>query len=524
MLKLRGRSTDERSVPLAPGALPTDSGTPDQPASLDVHALAALDRLTRWAAKALRAPAAVVTLAEGGLTVAQAISAPRTRWRAHACASSSGRSAPADSRWRSATCGRARAACGRSATTTRSPSSARRCSTDDDTVVGSFCITDTRPRRWTIQDVELVNELTSSAMTELELHAARDEAQREKRWSDRQQAVLELIAAQAPLATHAERAARTPPTPTLPGMLAAITRLTPVRGAPARLRVIAGRGLPREFTSTLDGVPVGRAARSAAPRPSAASRSSIADIAKAELSPWFVELASATASAPAGRPRSVTRSGAVLGTFTIYFRRRASPNERDRTSSIVRCTLHSWRSSRSRRRGAAPHVTRARSLAREQTALQRVATRVADATEPQVLFSVVAEQAARLLKAEAGYVLRFEDEARHRSMGSWARVEARLLPDTAIHGDDLGEQVRNGRCARAARRPGRRRARLRAPHRRTCARRRPLVGHGRRAARQAASFAARTRRASPASRSSRASRSSTPSRTRRWPSRRSPIR
>ncbi|MGH2899467.1 MAG: diguanylate cyclase domain-containing protein, partial [Solirubrobacteraceae bacterium] len=97
------------------------------------------------------------------------------------------------------------------------------------------------------------------------------------------------------------------------------------------------------------------------------------------------------------------------------------------------------------------NATRARSLAREQTALQRVATRVAGETDPQILFSLVAEQAGRLLRAEAGYVLRFEDGEEYRNVGCWGRDEARLLPLNApakYLPDGICARLRTGRTAR----------------------------------------------------------------------------
>ncbi len=66
-------------------------------------------------------------------------------------------------------------------------------------VIGCLCVTDTRPRNWSQHDTELVKELAISATTELELRTARAMAERETRWSEGQQEVLELIAARAPL-------------------------------------------------------------------------------------------------------------------------------------------------------------------------------------------------------------------------------------------------------------------------------------------------------------------------------------
>jgi len=227
---------------------PGDEGSPSR---LDVHASAALDRLTRWAAKALRAPVAVVTLSDGEDVIVasrtgseEPLASSRLRefeQRIRACGEPD---AIGDVR------GKVRDAAGDAAGVAFIGAPLIDAS---GAAVGSFCVMNVKPRRWTIQDVELVSEFTSSATTELDLQAARAEAEREKRWSDRQQAVLELIAARAPLTRTLGELLAAAETHA-PGMLAAIARLEHVRGTHGRLRVVAGHGLPRGFASTLDGV------------------------------------------------------------------------------------------------------------------------------------------------------------------------------------------------------------------------------------------------------------------------------
>lgn len=412
----------------------------DPPSGLDVHAAAALDRLTRWAAKALRATVAVIRLEEGAGSVTAsvtdaeaALASARMREFAARIVATSRPCAINDAR----------------------PDACEHDHDDavavlgaplldrDGIAVGSFCVMHTSPRCWTIQDVELVNELTSSAMTELQLRAARAEAEREKRWSDRQQAVLELIAARAPLAKTLSELLGAAETHA-PGMLAAITRLDHVRGGGDRLRVVARIGLPRSFTQALDGVTVGenssisgRAAHSREP-------ALVTDIAAAALSPWFVELASGNGLRAGWSTPILARNGGVLGTFTIYYRAARTPDGLDRvvinrSVHLARLALEQVDDTEALRRS----VTRAQSLAREQTALQRVATRVADATEPETLFSHVAEQVGRLLKAQAGYVLRFEDVDAYRNMGSWARDD----DDPLLAPGAVATHLPDGACA-----------------------------------------------------------------------------
>src|SRR5215213_3004645 len=154
--------------------------------TLDVHAAAALDRLTRWAATALRARMALVSLVEGDGVVVASPSGDRrdeplvAALCARIVATHEPLATPGD--------GEAPAFVG--------------APLIDSTgnVLGCFGAIDAAPRAWSEHDTALVTELAISTTTELELRTARAMAERERRWSDGQQEVLELIAARAPLA------------------------------------------------------------------------------------------------------------------------------------------------------------------------------------------------------------------------------------------------------------------------------------------------------------------------------------
>ncbi|HVF78207.1 MAG TPA: diguanylate cyclase [Solirubrobacteraceae bacterium] len=440
---------DEPRVQTANGAQKEQGGDHDPPSHLDVHASATLDRLTRWAAKALRAPVAVVTLSGGEDSViashtglAAMLASPRLRTFEQQIRATGEPRAVADLR--------------------REPEGE---STDgigvaflgaplvdvSGAAVGSFCVMDMRPRRWTIQDIELVNELSASAMTELQVQAARNEAAREKRWSDRQQVVLELIAARAPLArtlTELLDAAEMH----APRMLAAIARVEKVRGGPDRLRIIAGHGVPRGFTAALDGVAVGEGTSISGTAAARRQPVVVADIASSDLSPAYIDLAAENGLQAGWSTPILARGGAVLGTFTIYYGTARPPNEHDRL--VIARSVHLARLAIEQVDGAEAlrrNASRARSLAREQTALQRVATQVAGEANPQILFALVAEQVGLLLKADAGYVLRFEDEDRYRNVGSWARDRDRLQAPSAVAThlpDGICGMLRTARTAR----------------------------------------------------------------------------
>ncbi len=67
--------------------------------------------------------------------------------------------------------------------------------------------------------------------------------------------------------------------------------------------------------------------------------------------------------------------------------------------------------------------SRAELLASEQGALRRVATAVIEGQPPEVIFELVAREAASLLNAGAGGILRFETEPQATVVGSWADHE-----------------------------------------------------------------------------------------------------
>ncbi len=167
MLKVARRATDEPCVQTESEAPRMQAGDDEPPSRLDVHASAALDRLTRWAAKTLRASVAVVMLANGkddlvaSHTGAEGVLASaRLREFERQVMTSHQPHAIGDVRGTGAD----------EVTDVEGIAFLGAPLLDaDGAAIGSFCVMDVRPRAWTIQDVELVNELTSSAMTELDL-------------------------------------------------------------------------------------------------------------------------------------------------------------------------------------------------------------------------------------------------------------------------------------------------------------------------------------------------------------------
>ena len=132
----------------------------------------------------------------------------------------------------------------------------------------------------------------------------------------------------------------------------------------------------------------------------------------------------------------------MLGTFAIYYGpdRLPKPSDEiviDRSIHLARLAIEQFHDARALRRSA----SEARALAREQTALQRVATSVAAETNPAILFARVAQQVGMLLGAESGYVLRFEGD------------------DGVPHDGLVGAQGRDDAAARRGLRPGARRPR-----------------------------------------------------------------
>lgn len=94
-----------------------------------------------------------------------------------------------------------------------------------------------------------------------------------------------------------------------------------------------------------------------------------------------------------------------------------------------------------------------RRLAAEQGSLRRVATAVAAGTPPQAIFQLVAVEAARLLDAESGGVIRFEGASNLRVMGAWAQEVDRYETGMIVpmsHRAEPWATVRAGRATRYA--------------------------------------------------------------------------
>jgi len=341
---------------------------------LDVHASAALDRLTRWAATALRAPVAIISLASADEQRIASVAGPRAQ----------------------AGAAKVRALCERVVATSalhaiddptadpddHGPAALVGAPLIDSTghVLGCFCVVDTLPRHWSSHDTDLVKELAISASTELELHVARAMAERETRWSDGQQAVLELIAARAPLTqtlTKLLQAAEAH----APGMLASILLLERGRGR-GTLRYGAGPSLPRAFHCAIDGLRVGEGWGICGTAAFRREPVVVLDIAEDPLTVQFVDLAR-TYGVRAGWSTPILSSNReVLGTFALYYGRDRLPKPSDefiidRSIHLARLAIEQCRDAQALRRSA----TQARALAREQTALQRVATSVAAETK-----------------------------------------------------------------------------------------------------------------------------------------------
>jgi diguanylate cyclase (GGDEF)-like protein len=412
---------------------------------LDVHASTALDRLTRWAAKALRAPVALVALvyADG-----------------QRIASVTGSHAVVDTAKVRALCERVVATSALHAIDDPSadladdgPAAVVGAPLIDSTghVLGCFCVVDTLPRPWSSHDTDLVKELAISASTELELHVARAMADRESRWSDGQQAVLELIAARAPLAQTLTKLLHVAEAHA-PGMVASVMLLERRRGGRGVLRHAAGPSLARAFGSAVDGLPVGEGQGICGTAAHRREPVVVLDVSTDPLTARFTELAREHGLRAGWATPIVSSTGDVLGTFALYYNQDRLPKPSDeividRSIHLARLAIEQIRDAQALRRSA----KQARTLAREQMALQRVATSVAAETNPAILFTRVAQQVSLLLRAECGYALRFVDEDQYRVIGAWGRPGARVMGvgelATQTH-DGLGVELRRGMAAK----------------------------------------------------------------------------
>lgn len=448
-------------------------------ADLDAHATAALDRLTRWAAKALRAPAALISLGEDGHDEIASCTSASAEWAS--------RTAEPLARLAAIQAARTRDPLviddvAQLASPVGVPPGVAACISVPlvDTgggVHGTFCVADERPRNWTLENVEFVAELAASALTELELRAARAKSEFETRCSDDQQAVLELIAARAPLQQTLSVLLRSAET-YAPGMLSSIMLLERVRGGPDRLRTVAAPSLARTFTSATEAMPVQEGSGMSG---TCAYRNEVVivdDLLTDPLTASFSDLCLAHGIHGGWSTPIRSTSGSVLGTFSLYYASSRRPRSGDqllvdRSIHLARLAIEQAHSTRALRDNA----KRAHSLAREQTALQRVATSIAAATTSDEVFALVAEQVARLLKADAAYVLRFEDELRYRHVGAWARGPAAAITTGTVYSHEPGDalaRLRGG--AASARRFEGGADELRLPHRVAA----PVIVDGRR--------------------------------------------
>lgn len=413
---------------------PATGGDPVSATVLDVHATAALDRLTRWAAKALRAPVALVSLLQTEI----GSGGPPSTGTASLC--------DRVVAWREPLAiGDARKD-GGDADPVAFVGAPLIDSTGD--VLGCLCVTDAVAREWSAHDIELVMELAISATTELELRTARAMADRETRWSDGQQRVLELIAARTPLAQTLTELLRVAESHA-PGMLTSILLLHRSRGRHSVLRHAAGPSLPRTFTSAVDGLQVGDGQGICGTAAHRREPVIVLDVMTDPLTEPFVELARSHGLSAGWSTPILSSRNAVLGTFAIYYgaARPPKPSDEiviDRSIHLARLAIEQSQDARALRRSA----TESRTLAREQTALQRVATSVAAETNPAILFARVAQQVGQLLGAESGYVVRFEGDDEYRTMGSWGRKGATTLPTGELYtqaSDGLCADLRRGR-------------------------------------------------------------------------------
>ena len=309
-------------------------------------------------------------------------------------------------------------------------------------VLGCLCAVDAGLREWSDHDTALVEELAISATTELELRTARAMAERERRWSDGQQDVLELIAARAPLGETLTKLLQVAEMHAA-NMLTSILLLERSPGGRDILRHAAAPSLPRGFTSAVDGLEVGDGEGICGTAAFRGEPVVVLDVMADPLTARFVKLAKTHGLRAGWSTPILSSTGDVLGTFAIYYGldRLPKPSDEiviDRSIHLARLAIEQFRDARELRRSA----SQARALAREQTALQRVATSVAAETNPAILFARIGQQVGMLLGAESGYVVRFEGTEEYRAMGAWGRRGATILPTGEVY-----LQAPNGLCA-----------------------------------------------------------------------------
>ena len=133
------------------------------------------------------------------------------------------------------------------------------------------------------------------------------------------------------------------------------------------------------------------------------------------------------------------RDGAVFGALCVYDRRPRAWSEEERATLADLAAV------------AAHEQERALEL-RERRALRHVATAVAHGADPERVHALVAAEVACAFGADAGAVVRYEDERHARVIGSWARERVEPLPLDGLLTLDAGgiaAALRDGKPARA---------------------------------------------------------------------------
>ncbi len=204
----------------------------------------------------------------------------------------------------------------------------------DGHVLGAICAIDTEPRAWTERELKLLRVLAESAVRELELRRASDEAIRARATAESQSLVLERITGGDRLPDVLELLVRTIEARS-EGMLGSILLLD---AEGRHLTHGAAPSLPPSYTEAIDGIEIGPTAGSCGTAAYEGRQVVVTDVATDPLWEEYRELAAEHGLAACWSTPIRSSEGTVLGTFALYYHepRRPSAYELELIEEAVR--------------------------------------------------------------------------------------------------------------------------------------------------------------------------------------------